>query len=383
MTLILEKQTRVPTDPKPRSSRAWLAGALAIALAPALVSARGPIVRECDPGGPPAAVADLAPSSSTRPLQRQEEGWLVAASKSQRPRLFSPKGEAIELPQPPSSAETTSWVARGRAVFAVGTAPSQAHGKTNVVLLRWGVDNRPRVTALASVESVSSKPVAALAGERLAVVWGEPRADRRSHLMLSITDLEELRVQSPIDLGVQQGEARIAASESGFVVMWANEKGVQRALYDAKGKQSGAVQVIAGVGKDTPRTLQRCGEQAFLLHDAGNEVAISTLDASGVAKQIARVPAPPAGEPIATSCVGDSLAIGHRVVSPKGDNVVLWLSTLGATGKLRQRKVRDVRGSSDALHSLQLTSEPGGLRAWWLQGEAATAQLWARDVVCK
>jgi hypothetical protein len=236
---------------------------------------------------------------------------------------------------------------------------------------------------LASVQSSSSTPVAALAGERLAVVWGEPGADKRSHLMLSITDLEELRVQTPIDLGVQRGDARIAASESGFVVMWANEKGVQRALYDAKGKQSGAAQLIAGVGKDAPRTLQRCGEQAFLLHDAGNEVAISTLDQSGVAKQLARVPAPPAGEPIATSCVGDALAIGHRVVSPKGDNVVLWLSTLGANGKLRQRKVRDVRGTPDALHSLQLTAEPGGLRAWWQQGEAATAQLWARDVVCK
>jgi hypothetical protein len=81
--------------------------------------------------------------------------------------------------------------------------------------------------------------------------------------------------------------------------------------------------------------------------------------------------------------VGEALAIGHRVVSPKGDNVVLWISTLGANGKLRQRKVRDVRGTSDALHSLQLTAEPGGLRAWWQQGEPATAQLWARDVVCK
>jgi hypothetical protein len=340
-------------------------------------------VRECDPGGPPSAVADLAPASSTRPLQRQEEGWLVAASKSQRPRLFSPKGEAIELPQPPSSAETTAWVARGRAVFAIGTAPSQAHGKTNVVLLRWGVDNRPRVTALASVDSVTTKPVAALAGERLAVAWGQPGRDGHSHLMLSVTDLEELRVESPVDLGVQRGALRIAASNSGFVVMWANEQGVRRALYDAKGKPSGAAQAVAGIGKDAPRTLERCGEQAFLLHDAGKEVAISTLDANGTAKEIARVPAPPAGEPIATSCVGEALAIGHRVVSPKGDNVVLWLSTLGANGKLRQRKVRDVRGTPDAMHSLQLTAEPGGLRAWWLQGEAATAQLWARDVVCK
>jgi hypothetical protein len=81
--------------------------------------------------------------------------------------------------------------------------------------------------------------------------------------------------------------------------------------------------------------------------------------------------------------VSEALAIGHRVVSPKGDNVVLWISTVDAKGKLRQRKVRDVRGTPDTIHSLQLTAEPGGLRAWWLQGQAATAQLWARNVVCK
>ena len=86
---------------------------------------------------------------------------------------------------------------------------------------------------------------------------------------------------------------------------------------------------------------------------------------------------------MASRCVGESLAIGHRVVSPKGDNVVLWISTVDGKGKLRQRKVRDVRGTADTIHSLQLTAEPGGLRAWWLQGQAATAQLWARDVVCK
>ena len=151
----------------------------------------------------------------------------------------------------------------------------------------------------------------------------------------------------------------------------------------AKGKPIGGKSAVAGIGKSAPRTLERCAGRAYLLHDAGSELAISLLDATGSAKQLARVPSPPAGEPVATRCVGDALAIGHRAVSPKGDNVVLWISTVGASGKLRQRKVRDVQGTPDALHSLLLTTEPGGLRAWWLQGEAATAQLWARDVVCK
>jgi hypothetical protein len=375
-----------PTRRSHRSLLSSVAIVLALAtLPPAQVSARGAgtSIRECEPGGLPTVVAGPAQFDSTRPLQRQDEGWLVASAKSQRPRLFSPKGEAIDLPQPPASADTTAWIARGRAVFAVGTAISQAHGRTNVVLLRWGVDNRPRVTALATVDKVTSKPAAALAGERLAVVWAQPGSDKRPHAMLSITDLEELRVQAPIDLGPQRGDVRVAASESGFIVMWADERGVQRALFDAKGKPSGAAAAIAGVGKDAPRSLQRCGERAFLLHDVGQQVAITALDAAGKAKELARVPAPPTGEVIATHCVGEALAIGHRVVSPKGDNVVLWLSTIGANGKLRQRKVRDVRGAPESLHSLQLTAEPGGLRAWWLQGESATSQLWARDVVCK
>lgn len=383
MALKTRRSDRVSSRVTTSRTQLILACMLAL-LAPSLGSARGPSVRECEPGGPPSAIAGAVQIESTRSLQRADQGWLVAAAKSQRPRLFSPAGEAIELPQPPASAETTDWIARGRAVFAVGTAPSQRNGQTNVVLLRWGVDNRPKVTALTTVEKVTAKPAAALAGERLAVAWGQLGSDKRSHVMLSVTDLEELRVQSPVDLGVQRGAVKVAASDSGFIVMWSNEQGVQRALFDAKGKASGANALVAGVGKDVPRTIERCGDQVWVLHDSGKgDVAIAMIDGSGATHDVANLPAPPAGDPMAARCVGDALAVGHRVVSNQGDNVV-WISTIAANGKLRQRRVKDMRGTPDSIRSLQLTAEPKGLRAWWLQGDsAATAQLWSREVVCK
>ena len=382
MALMIRRSDR---SHRTSSSDAQLALAciLALCLAPSPGLARTPDAQQCEPGGLPTAIAGAVQIESTRSLQRADQGWLVAAAKSQRPRLFSPAGEAIELPQAPASAETTDWVARGRAVFAVGTAPSQRNGQTNVVLLRWGVDNRPKVTALATVEKVTAKPAAAVGGERLAVAWGQLGSDKHPHVMVSVVDLEELRVQTPVDLGAQRGEVRVAASDSGFIVMWANAQGVQRALFDAKGKPSAANALVAGIGTEAPRTLERCGDRAWLLHDSGkSEVAIATLDANGSVHDLAKLPAPPAGEPMAARCVGDGLAIGHRVVSSQGDNVV-WISTVGASGKLRQRKVKDMRGAPDAIRSLQLTSEPHGLRAWWLQGDSATAQLWSRGVVCK
>ena len=359
-----------------------LAG-LALWLSPATGRARGPEIRECSPGGPPSALGSVPSVELTRGVQRQDNGWLVASARSQRPRLFSATGEAIELPQAPASADTTDWIARGRAVFAVGTSKSQADGKTHVVLLRWGVDNRPRVTALNTVEAITGPPLAALSGEHLMVVWAERARDGKSHVRLSVVDLEELRVETPSDLGAQQGEIRLAASDTGFTLLWTSGQGLQRALFDAKGKPSGAPTVVRGLD-GALRAVQRCDDRTWVMHDAGqSQVAIASVETDGAVREVAKLDSPPEGEPIAARCIGQPLALGHRVVSKNADNVVFWISTIDGKGKLRQRKIKDLSGPPEAIHSLALTTDQAGLRAWWLEDEASSVRLWAREVVCK
>jgi hypothetical protein len=83
-------------------------------------------------------------------------------------------------------------------------------------------------------------------------------------------------------------------------------------------------------------------------------------------------------------CVGEGIALAHRtLVAGKESNVVFWLSTVDGSGRLRQRRVRDMRGGADDVRALQLNRAGGETRAWWLEGAGSAVKLWSRTVACR
>lgn len=349
--------------------------------------ARGKI-RDCKPNGLPIALGTPGAIEVVEPLEYLGESRIVAADKLVRPsklRVISPSGEAIDLPNAPWTMQPTRWLARGRAVYAIGTGRSQTEGKTDVVLVRWGNDSRPRLTKIATLDRLAAPPRAALVGEYMAVLWAEPVAGG-AHVKASFVDVEELRVGAAQDLGpyASSGFIEVVSAGKGFVAVWTSDDGVMRNSFDLHGKSAQSPAALHWKQASPVRAALACGERLWLLHDGGRDkIGVSTSDASGVTKQVAQLDASPDTERWPMLCADDAVIVAHRTVQAKAGSVVFWISTIEPSGKTRERRVKDVQGTADTIRMPLLAAAGEARSAFWVEGAGPAAKLWSREIVCE
>ncbi len=350
-------------------------------------SARGKPV-DCKPDGLPIEIGSQGAIEMTEAVEYSGESRILAADKAIKPsklQLISPSGEALALPNPPWTIEPTRWLARGHAVYAVGTGRNQTPGKTDVVLVRWGMDSRPRLTKIATLDQIAAPARAALVEEHMAVVWAEPGADGKLRARASFIDLEAVKVGAPVDLGAfsKGGFADIASAGKGFVALWSSDQGLMRASFDAHGKATGAASPLAWKDRSDVRSAITCGERLWLVHEgAKDQLAVSTSDASGALHRVASLPASD-GDHAPVLCADDNVIVAHRVIHEKAGNIVLWLSTIEPSGKTRERRIKDIAGSADTIRMPVLAAAGRTRNAFWVEGGGQDAKLWSRAIVCE
>jgi hypothetical protein len=343
--------------------------------------------RECKPSGAPQALGEVGPLAVAQPVDYWSEAWLLITDKqvkAEHVRLFAAAGKSIELGKPPITAEPLFWLARGRAVYAIAKGRSQVAGKTDVVLMRWGTDPRPRMTILHTTDAVGGQLNGAFANEFLAVTWTEQGKDGKLHRFASFLDSEDLRVTPAKDLGVDSGgPSRTLAVGKSFVVLWTGDSGVMRAGFDLRGKPVGTTSQIGGVTAGTVRALAQCGERLWVVSNGSKELNLASGALAGPLKRVAQLPLTPSGDPLQLQCVDEGIALTRRMLSTKGDNVTLWISTIDSAGKVRERRVKDIKGTSDDIRMPQLAATGGKLISWWAEGADPVAKLWAREITCE
>lgn len=365
--------------------------ALAALVASGSIAAAGGKGRECKPSGMPNSLGQTGAIEVAQPVDYWSKPWLLVTDKSTRPdkvRLVSASGEVIEIGKPPITVEPVQWLARGRAVYALGRGRSQTAGKTDVVLMRWGTDPRPRLTELRAGVTLSGPLSAAFTNEFLAVSWAEQAADGSLHRMVSFLDSEQMRVPEPKDLGPDSGAAaRVQPLEKGFAVLWTAQAGLMRANFDQWGKPTAPIATSAWSAKPAEATesltVLQCADRSWLVREGGKELALASTDKSGAVKELARLPVTPGEALSPTHCVDDSIVIGRRTLDAKGENVTFWVSTVDLTGKVRDRRVKDMRGSADDIRMPQISQAGAKLTSWWIEGKGAEAKVWSRELSCE
>jgi len=373
-------------------SRSWktLMVAAALAAMGGSASARGK-GRECKPSGLPNQLGQTGAVAVAQPVDYWSKPWLLVADKQTRPdkiRLVSAAGEVIEIGKPPITVEPVQWLARGRAIYALGKGRSQTAGKTDVVLMRWGTDPRPRITNIRTAVALEGQLHAAFANEFLAVSWSEKAQDGALHHMVGFMDSEELHAPEPKDLGKADGVAsRVQPLEKGFAVLWTSPDGLQRASFDLFGKPTAPVATYAYSAEpakdiDSLSVLQ-CADRSWLVRQAGRELALASGDAGGSLKELTRLPFSPDEALLPMRCVDDSIVIGRRTLDTKGGNITFWVSTVEGTGKVHDRRVRDIRGNADDIRMPQFSQAGAKLTSWWIQGTGAEAKVWSRELSCE
>jgi hypothetical protein len=345
--------------------------------------------RDCKPNGLPIALGTSGAIEVAEPLDYMGESRVLAADKRVKPsklQLISLTGEAIALPNPPWTLEPSRWLTRGRAVYTVGTGRSQTEGKTDVVLVRWGTDSRPRLTKVATIDRVVAPPRAALVGEYLAVLWAEPVAGGSAHVRATFLDVEELKFSTAQDLGPYEsgGFLDIVPAGKGFSAVWASGGGVKRKNFDLHGKSDAAPAALQWKDASAVRSALICGDRLWLLHDGGTDkLAVSTSDASGVTNQVARLATSSEMQRWPMLCADDSVIVAHRTVHPKAGNVVFWITTVEPSGKTRERRVKDIQGTADSIRMPLLAAAGESRSAFWVEGAGPAAKLWSREIVCE
>ena len=365
--------------------RGWTMISMGVVLSALSVRAAADKGRECKPSGAPQALGEVGAVGVAQPVEYWSQPWLLVTDKqvkAEHVRLVAAEGKLIELQKPPITAEPQYWMARGRAVYALAKGRSQTAGKTDVVLMRWGTDPRPRMTILHTTDSVGGQFNGAFASEYLAVTWTEKAKDGKLHRFASFMDSEDLRIAPPQDLGVDSGGvSRTMSFGKTFVVLWSGEKGVMRASFDRSGKVVTPAAPVQGT-TITARALAQCGERVWVVADAGKELSISSGPNAGPLKSVSKLPMPPSGDPVQLQCVDEGVALTRRMLSTKGDNVTLWISTIDPSGKLKERRVKDIKGGADDIRMPQLAATGEKLVTWWAEGADPSAKLWAREISC-
>jgi hypothetical protein len=346
--------------------------------------------RECKPSGMPNQLGQTGAVAVAQPVAYWSKPWLLVTDKSTKPdkvRLVSADGQVIEIGKPPITVEPVQWLARGRAVYALSKGRSQTAGKTDVVLMRWGTDPRPRLTELRTGITVEGQLSAAFANEFLAVTWAERGSDGALHRMVSFMDSEDLRVPKPLDLGPDDaGAARVQPLDQGFVVLWTAPSGLMRANFSMFGKPSGAASTLAWSGtppSGTSLAVLQCNQRSWLVRQSNQELALAYADPGGAIKELARLPYSPdeAAQPM--ECVEDSIVVGRRTLDAKAGNVTFWVSTVDMSGKVHDRRVKDMRGTADDIRMPQFSQEGAKLTSWWIEGKGVEAKVWSRELSCE
>jgi len=360
---------------------------LLLASSLAAPAAAGGKVHECKPGAAPTPFGEIGPVAVAQPVDYWGEGWLLVTDKLTKPekiRLLSASGQLLEFGKPPSTVEPLYWLARGRAIYALGKGRSQTEGKTDVVLMRWGSDPRPRLTVLRTADAIEGQLSGAFTNEFLMASWAERGADGKLQRMASFLDSEELRVSEPQVIGPDNGTAvRTLSVPKGFSVVWMSEQGVMRAAFDMRGKPTSPTTASAWPGQTPVRALVECGQRLWLAHDVGKELALSSGEGAGTISELARWASPSAQESLPMHCVDDSVAIAHRTLAAKEDNIVLWISTVDPAGKLRERRIKDMHGTLDDIRLPHFSLVGTKLLSWWIEGQADATKVWAREISCE
>jgi hypothetical protein len=354
---------------------------------PGVVRAGGKPIKECKPHAPAVELAIGGAVEVTQPLEYQNQRWVLVQDKLVKPdkiRLVAASGDVIELGKPPSTVEPTQYMGRGQAFYAVGTARSQTEGKRDVIVLRWGRDPRPRLTTLWTVDAVDGKPRAAIRDEHMVALFSRPGADGKPHVMAGAVELEEMRIAPLTDLGERKpdGFFDVLALPKGFGASFEGSGGFMRASFDNHGKSAGPASALQWPGASSVRALWSCGERLWLLHDAGKELALTVCNDQGAVVELARLPSAKP-EALPALCTQDGLLLAHRTANAKDNTVVLSIATIDGHGKLRDRPVRDIKGSLDDVREPQLVGSPEQPSAFWVEGRATEAKVWSRELVCE
>ena len=345
---------------------------------------------ECKPTGSPNALGQTGEVAVAQPVEYWSKPWLLVADKQTRPdkvRLVSAGGDIIDIAKPPITVEPVKWLARGRAVYALSKGRSQTAGKTDVVLMRWGTDPRPRLINIRTGITLEGELGAVFSNEFLALSWAEKTADGSLHRMLVTLDTEDIKVTEPKDLGADDGSTlRVQTQDKTFIVLWTSKSGLMRASFDQFGKASGPVLTLAyGDTSKGPRSTLaalHCGDRSWLVRQSGQDLSLSYGGASGALKELTQLPLAPDATLLPTQCVEGSIVIGRRTLDAKAGNVTLWVTTVDQAGKVHDRRVKDVRGSADEIRMPQFSQVGDKLTSWWIQGSGVEAKVWSRELRC-
>ena len=345
---------------------------------------------ECKPSGSPNALGQTGEVAVAQPVEYWSKPWLLVADKQAKPdkvRLVSASGDIIDIAKPPITVEPVQWLARGRAVYALSKGRSQTAGKSDVVLMRWGTDPRPRLINIRTGINLEGELGAAFSNEFLALSWAEKAADGSLHRMLVTMDTEDIKVPEPKDLGADEGSTlRVQAQDKIFSVLWTSKTALMRASFDQFGKPSGPVAKLAygDSAKKSGKTLAalQCADRSWLVRQNGQDLTLSYGDASGALKELTQLPLAPDATLLPMQCASGSIVIGRRTLDAKANNVTLWVTTVDQTGKVHDRRVKDVKGSADDIRMLQFSQIGDKLTSWWIQGAGAEAKVWSRELRC-
>ena len=374
-------------------TRKWVPLMAAVAVLASGATARaGGKGRECKPSGSANELGQTGAVAVAQPVEYWSKPWLLLTDKSTKPdkvRLVSADGQVIEIGKPPITVEPIQWLARGRAVYALGKGRSQTAGKTDVVMMRWGTDPRPRLMNLHTGVVVEGQMSAAFSNEFLALTWAERAADGALHRMLMIMDSEDPRVSEPKDLGTDDGAAaRVQPlATKGFSVLWTSADGLKRATFDSFGKSTGATTTLAWpapvpAGAKAIAVLQ-CNDRSWVVREIDEQLALDFGDSAGALKELTRMPLSANDEMTPMQCAADSIVIGRRTLDAKAGNVTLWVSTVDPNGKVHERRVRDKTGTATTIRIPQLIQEGAKLTSFWIEGEGAEAKVWSRELSCE
>jgi hypothetical protein len=366
----------------------WTAVVGVLACAP-LALAHG-TSHECKPTGTPNSLGQTGAVAVAQPVEYWSKPWLLVADKQSRPdkvRLVNAGGDIVEIAKPPITVEPVTWLARGRAVYALSKGRSQTAGKSDVVLMRWGTDPRPRLINIRTGITLEGELGAVFSNEFLALSWAEKAADGSLHRMLVTLDSEDIRVPEPKDLGADDGATlRVQAQDKAFTVLWTAKSGLMRASFDQFGKAQGPVATLAFAdsSKAPSSTLAalQCGDRSWLVRQSGQVLSLSYGEASGALKELTQLPLAPDATLLPTQCASGSIVIGRRTHDAKAGSVTLWVTTVDQAGKVHDRRVKDVHGSADEIRMPQFSQVGDKLTSWWIQGSGIEAKVWSRELRC-
>ncbi|MDD9967608.1 MAG: hypothetical protein OXR73_15335 [Myxococcales bacterium] len=378
-------------QPKATRLRVWRTPlcALVICLGAPTASQARPRSAECRAAGPPGRLDAQAPFASLSTLQYDGDQWLVLLDRTESPksvRLVSSRGRHIGLSRPPRFAPS-QWFGRGSSIYALGTARSLEEGMQNVVLVRWAMDGRrPRLIRLWAQPEITTPPTAILTNATLAVGWASKQAGAKeaSRWTLGVVDMERMQPTDPLVVGkpARRTWGRLMLSGSEIVALWIADNEPMTARFDQHGSVVRKATGISWPGDVTVTATAQCGAYLYAIdRDKNRRARLSLLGQDGP-QPLTTFDAVEPGE-VSLTCTGNAAVVGHRVWNDRAGSVVFWVSTVAPSGKVRARRVRDIKGRKDDLRMTTIAGSGDDLAAWWMQKSGGRSELYTRRVGCK